>query len=310
MAIFQERVMIRFKLIEFEDKELLTSCLLAGENRDCNLSFVNLCSWRFVMESSYALVEGCLVIRFTLGEGRVVYLVAEGAGDARRAVERLGEQARAEGQPLRLYGVFPRLGEWLEEAFPGRFAYERNRDYFDYLYHRQELVELKGKYLQPKRNHVNKFKRLYPDYRYTPLTAEWVPRCLALEEEWCVTHGCADSNGLRFERQALTFALQHLQELEVRGGVLWVGEEIVAFTYGAPVTRDTFVVHVEKADTRVEGAYAMINREFAATLPEQYLYVNREDDLGVPGLRQAKLSYHPALLLEKGCAVLQPGKEV
>ena len=91
----------------------------------------------------------------------------------------------------------------------------------------------------------------------------------------------------------------HWNELDACGGVLRVNGQMVAFTYGAPVNHDTFDVCMEKADTNCEGAFAFINRSFVQSLPEKFIYINREDDLGIPGLRQSKLSYHPSLLLHK-----------
>ena len=105
------------------------------------------------------------------------------------------------------------------------------------------------------------------------------------------------------ERRSLTYALHHAEELDLTGGAIRVEGKIVAFSFGAPINHDTFGVHVEKADVSYEGAYTVINQEFSAHLPEQYTYVNREEDLGIPGLRQAKLSYQPAILLEKGAAI-------
>lgn len=297
--------MINFQPIKIEDKELITSYLFPEQNRDCNLSFVNLCSWQFLTYSSFAIVEDCLVIRFSLDEERVVYLMSMGKGDIKAVIELLRVQAKEEGHTLRLHGVFPKMEEWLNREFPGRFKYVLDRDYFDYIYFRKDLVELKGKYLQPKRNHVNKFKRMYKNYKYTPLTPDLVPRCLELEEKWCEKHDCSEFESLENERKALTFALQHFDELDLMGGALWVEDEIVAFTYGVPVTYDTFGVHIEKADTRIEGVYPMINREFASHIPEQYIYLNREEDMGLPGLRKAKLSYHPVMLLEKGFAEMK-----
>ena len=101
----------------------------------------------------------------------------------------------------------------------------------------------------------------------------------------------------------MTYALNHFDELGLIGGALLVDGKVIAFTFGAPINHDTFGVHVEKADVDYEGAYTVINQEFASRLPEQFTYVNREEDLGIPGLRKAKLSYNPVILLEKNAAI-------
>ena len=295
--------MIDFKPIKIEDKELITSYFLACGNRDCNLSFVNLYTWQFLTNSCYAVVDNCLIVRFTLDEESIVYTMPVGTGDVKGIIGMLKDQAKAEGHVLRIHGVFPEMEEWFNREFPGRFDYRLDRDYFDYIYLRKELAELKGKNFQPKRNHVNKFKRTY-NYRYTPLTADMIPHCLELEEKWCEQHGCDEEQSLINERKALNSALRHFDELELTGGALWVDDEIVGFTYGAPVNKDTFAVHIEKADSRIDGAYNILNQEFALHIPEKYIYLNREEDLGLVGLRKAKLSYRPVILLEKGNAQL------
>ena len=193
----------------------------------------------------------------------------------------------------------------LEKAFPDRFNFVSDRDYADYIYLRSDLSTLKGKKFQPKRNHLNKFRSNYPNYTYKPLTSDLIPACLELETQWCRANNCAENQALENERRSMTAALQHLEQLDVIGGVLYVEDEIVAFTFGAPINQTTFDTCVEKANTAVEGAYAMINYEFANHIPSQYIYINREEDLGLEGLRKAKLSYQPEVILEKYMAELK-----
>ena len=156
---------------------------------------------------------------------------------------------------------------------------------------------------------MNKFKRTY-NYKYTPLTVDLIPHCLELEEKWCEEHGCEEEESLINERKALNIALRNFDALGLVGGALWVDDEIVGFTYGAPVNHDTFAVHIEKADSHIDGSYNILNQEFARHIPEQYVYLNREEDLGIPGLRKAKLSYRPVILLEKGYAELIENEKV
>lgn len=293
--------MIEFKPITLGNREEITSYTLPGECQDSNLSFANLSSWQFMNKSSFAIVDGRLVLRFRFHNNRVMYMVPEGAELIPEVVGKLEWQAKEEGHLLELYGDVPQMRDVLEKAFPRHFQYASDRDYADYIYLREELAELKGKDFQAKRNHVNKFEKAN-DYRYTPLTPDMVPHCLELHREWCVEHNCAGDEGLANERKSLSFALEHMEELGLLGGAVWVNGDIVAFTYGAPINHNTLGVHAEKADSSVDGAYNIVNREFALHLPKKYVYLNREEDLGVPGLRKAKLSYRPVALLEKGIA--------
>lgn len=300
-------MIIDFKPIRLEDKELIMSYLVTCENKDCNLSFVNLFTWQFLTNSHFAVIDDCLVIRFVLDKENVVYTMPVGRGNVKNVIVLLKQQAQIEGLRLRVHGVFPELKMWFDREFPGCFTYQLDRDYFDYIYLREELAELKGKNFQAKRNHVNKFKRTY-NYEYTPLTEELVPACLELEKKWCKEHDCDENSSLKNERNALSIALRNLKTLDILGGVLWSDGEIVGFTYGAPVNHNTFAVHIEKADSHVDGAYSVLNQGFVKCIPEQYVYLNREEDLGIPGLRKAKLSYHPVILLEKGYAELIENK--
>ena len=168
---------------------------------------------------------------------------------------------------------------------------------------REDLQTLKGKKWQAKRNHINKFKKQY-EYTYIPITPEIVPQCMELERRWVrANENGENTDELSNEHRSMTFAMHHFKELGLLGGAIMVGGEIVAFTYGSPINYQTFGVHVEKADTNYEGIFSLINQEFALHIPEQYVYINREEDLGIPGLRQSKLSYNPVILLEKNGAI-------
>ena len=157
-------------------------------------------------------------------------------------------------------------------------------------------------------NHINKFNKKFA-YEYIPITPELVPECLQLECKWYkANREDNDEEDLNDERRSIIYALNHYDELGLIGGAICVDHQIVAFTFGAPINHNTFGVHVEKANVNYEGAYAVINKEFASHLPEKYTYVNREEDLGIPGLRQAKLSYNPFILLEKSAAIKKPAK--
>ena len=250
-------------------------------------------------------MNGFLLFRFYV-DGQLAYMMPVGEGsDIRPVIEVLMEDAKSQGAPFRLLGVCVNMRAELENAFPDRFNFVSDRDYADYIYLRSDLSTLKGKKFQPKRNHLNKFRSNYPNYTYKPLTSDLTPACLELETQWCRANNCAENQALESERRSMTAALQHLEQLDVIGGVLYVEDEIVAFTFGTPINQTTFDTCVEKANTAVEGAYAMINYEFANHIPSQYIYINREEDLGLEGLRKAKLSYQPEVILEKYMAELK-----
>ena len=294
-----------FKPITLEDKNVITSFTCESQLLNCDFAFANMCSWRFLYDSAYTVVDGFLLIRFYVeddGRKRVAYMFPVGKGDLRNAIVRLEKDAHANGFSLMLLGLTPQSRNNVEVLFPGQFTFTPERDYFDYVYLREDLVTLSGKKYQPKRNHINKFKKQY-DYTYLPITPDLAPQCMELERIWRKTNNRKnDQKNLSLEQHSMVFALQHFYELGLLGGVIAVDGKIVAFSYGSPINHFTFGVHVEKADVRYDGIFSVINQEFSSRIPEQYIYINREEDLGLPGLRKSKLSYYPAILLEKNAA--------
>lgn len=295
--------MIPFKDIELKDKELITSYTLNSPRRNCDLSFSNLCSWRFLYNTQFAILDGFLLLKFWAND-ELIYMMPVGDGDLKKILNTLIEDANQEDEPLCLLGLSEEACSELEELMPGKFQFTTDRDYADYLYLRTDLATLSGKKFQSKRNHVNKFKRTY-NYEYTAITPDRIQKCIDLEAEWCKANDCDQHEGTGNERRALLYALHNFDELGLTGGILHVDGKIAAFTFGMPINQETFGVHVEKANTQIDGAYAMINYEFSNHLPEQYIYVNREEDLGIEGLRKAKLSYQPTIVLAKYMATLK-----
>jgi hypothetical protein len=249
------------------------------------------------------VVNGWLVFKFWLDEERMAYMQPVGKGNIKDILEVLIADAAMGGERFLMLGVCAEVKAELETVLPDRLVYSGNRDYFDYIYRRQDLATLTGKRYQPKRNFINRFKKEYA-YRYAPLTPDTLGDCLLLETEWQKENTERKGEEAVEEYQAVTFALNHFEELGLTGGVLYVNDKVAAFTYGMPINGDVFGVHAEKADLSVVGAYPMINCEFANRIPEQYTYINREEDLGIAGLRKAKLSYYPEIILDKYVAHL------
>ncbi len=296
--------MIDFKDITPKDKDIITAFTMDSNRKNCDLAFSNLCSWRFLYHTQYAIIDNFLVFRFWVDDD-LAYMMPIGNGNPKQVIDILMEDARMQQHNFCMLGVSTFMKQDLEEIMPDRFIFTDDRDYADYLYLRSDLSTLSGKKYQPKRNHINKFKNTYPDYSYTPITPDRIAECMELEEKWCKANDCDKQEGTGNERKALIYALEHFDELGLTGGILHVNNQIVAFTLGSPINHEIFGVHIEKADTSIDGAYAMINNEFAKRIPEQFIYVNREEDLGLEGLRKAKLSYHPVLILEKYMACLK-----
>lgn len=299
--------MIAFTPLTISHAATLRTYTMQSSCMNCDMNVANLCSWQFLYHTEYAIKEGFLLLRFLIN-GQITYMMPIGKGDLRHVLMQLQADAHCMGDSFRLACVCPCAQKYIEEAFPGTFQFSSNRDSADYIYLRESLASLSGKKLQPKRNHISKFKRLYPNYVYRPLSPELVTECLRVAEQWYISNDYHKQSSMKAELQMMRTALAHMDELQIIGGTLFVDEQMIAFTFGAYINQETFDVCVEKADTSYEGAYAMINHLFVCQLPENIKYVNREEDLGIEGLRKAKLSYQPALILDKmtGSAIVVP----
>ena len=296
--------MINFTTITLDKKDLYAPYLRCGSHRGCAYSFVNLYLWG---RQSAAIVEDTLVV-FSQFDRKSVYTFPCGCGDPAPALAALMEDAKARGIPCRLVGLTQDDCAALERLYPGKLRYHFDRDTFDYVYDINELADLPGRKFQKKRNHLNRFRQQNPDHILEPITAENMHEVRALIEKWYALREKADPHSdFHLERAAIKKALRHKEELGMEGLLLRTNDGVVAMTLGSHLSDDTFDVHFEKALDIADGAYPAINNGFARYLRDKYpqlKYLNREDDLGIEGLRKAKLSYNPHHMVEKSWAHL------
>ncbi len=291
---------IEFHYPSSEDKEQIRHYYRKYKGRSCENTFANVYLWAKHYESRYAVIEDTIVFK-NEARGEPSFSFPVGEEDAvRRAVEFLRAYVSGQGADLRFYCVTREEFDLLESWWPGRYTIEYDRDAADYVYEREKLATLSGKKLHGKRNHINRFQQTHENWSYETLDDGNVEDCFQMALTWRNQNGCDDDPEKNAELCVAMNALRLYKELELTGGVLKVDGQVVAFCVGEPVGTDTFVVHVEKALAEVDGAYPMINQQFVIRECEGYQYVNREEDMGLEGLRQAKLSYKPAFLVEKG----------
>ena len=288
--------MIDFQRFDLSQKEKYNQFLMNCGERGCEYSFANLNLWG---RQRAAFVEGYLVL-FSQFERRSVYPFPVGKGDIKPVLDAIIHDARARGIVCRLTGLTAADCMLLEELYPGQFRLHPDRNGCDYIYDIHDLADLKGRKFQKKRNHLNKFRENHPEHRVLPITPELLPRVQEMVQIWYEQH--AENDDYHLERQAMRRAFANMEELDLEGLVLEENGRILAMTMGSRLSQVTFDVHFEKALEEVDGAYPAINQAFAAYLREKYpdlLYLDREDDMGLPGLRKAKLSYNPHHLVTK-----------
>ncbi len=290
---------LKLKRPEMEDRELLERYLSYADTRSCEMTFGNIYLWSRFYKTGFALVEDNLI--FGEIEDPYSYTFPVGPGDKKKTLDALMEYCKKNGKIFQLHNVTKEDFERLSELYPDRFEIQYKRDYADYVYESEKLRTLSGKKYHGKKNHLNKFQKLYPDWSYEPITKENAEECFQMVLAWRHENGCDEDEEKNAEICVAQNALRLFDELGFVGGALRVDGKIVAYTIGEPAIRkDTLVVHIEKALTEVQGAYTAINQQFASHEGAAYRYLNREEDLGQDGLRQAKLSYRPAFLIEKG----------
>lgn len=296
--------MIDFKPLTLAHRQQLEKYLLDGAERGCEYSFANLYLWG---RQQMAEAAGHLVL-FSQFSRRTVYPYPVGTGDKTAVLEALMADARERGIPCRITGLNQDNIALIEEKFPGQFRFHCDRDSYDYVYDIHDLADLKGRKYQKKRNHFNRFRDAFPHYTTEPLSEANIDEVRSLTDRWYAQKLLENPQGdYHMERAALTKALNHYTQLGMEGLVLRDGADVLAFTLGSFLSPDTFDIHFEKASPEAESAYPVINCEFARYLRAKYpslAFLNREDDLGLEGLRKAKLSYYPHHLVEKCWACL------
>ena len=336
--------MIEYKAIGFEDLDVIRPYLRWEDVQGCEWSAINLLTWnRFGLE--YALVNGYLVLRFVY-DGQYTHTmplppVPEGVehprladflnGDAEfsvstsqepgdddgancclaNVVRALRDECFAHHQPFSIINLSQPGIDFLKRAFPEEFEFSGPMtERYDYICLREKIIALEGKEMRPKRQHLYQFPRFYPNHEYRPLEPSLFPECLQLLQQWsdnaeAIGHlQGADSKVM--ERESISQVFDNWERFGAIGGALYVDGKMVAFTYGVPINVNTFDLCVEKGDINYKGVYTVVRHNFMQQIPEQYTYINLEEDLGLPGLRRAKSSYHPAYQIQKDRAVSYP----
>lgn len=291
--------MIEFRRVQLKQKEEYQSILFAGAGRSCEYSFANIYLWG---RQEMAFLHGCVAF-FSHFNGKSVYPYPVGTGDRKAVLEAVMRDARERGIPCRITCMTQAESRELEQWFPGAFLIRVDRDGFDYVYAIDDLADLKGRKFQKKRNHLNRFQVEHPEAVCVPLGRDNLAVARQMVDAWYRQRLQSDPQGeYLLEQVAIDRAFRHFAALDMDGLMLTEGDQVLAVTMGSRLSPDTIDVHFEKAREDVDGAYAAINREFARYLREKYpdvQYLNREDDMGLEGLRKAKLSYQPHHLEEK-----------
>lgn len=223
------------------------------------------------------------------------YFLLPLSSDIPNALEELKAYTKKEGIPFRVCQV---PGEYLKWVDLDQFHIERDRGSDEYIYDRKSLETLRGKKLQAKRNHISKFESLYPDFSYKTLDESHFDECLKMLDEWLKDRDESEMENLDEEYDAILKAFESWTAINLTGSLLREKDKIIAFTIGETIDDET-IIHFEKGNRDYQGSYAAINKDYLTRTALPSKYVNRQEDLNLEGLRQAKESYKPIRMVEK-----------
>ena len=296
---------IEFRPITWRDRALYEEYFPDGTTRGCEFSFANLYLWG---RQNLAVVDGHAVF-FSHFDRRSVYPYPVGTGDKRAVLDAIIADSQARGISCRLTGLSAEARETVERLYPGCFSFHCDEGTFDYVYDIHDLADLPGKKYHAKRNHIARFFELCPEAIAEPISERNREAARTMVAAWYEKKQSENPQGdYHLEQEAMEKAFRHFDDIGMEGLVLRRGEEVLAITMGNRFGEDTFDVNFEKARADIQGAYAAINQAFARYLREKYpelRYLNREEDMGIEGLRRAKRSYHPHHRIEKCWACLK-----
>lgn len=308
--------------ITIDKKEELEDYLNAFAHETSGLTFSSLYMWRKANFFSYEIINDFLCVAGQSNfegfkEDPFVFPLLPLKGDCngekmKRTLEEVIKRFEERGEPFVMRLIPPHMQSSYMSVMPEKFLFLNDRANHDYVYSVDELAELKGKKFHSKKNHVNRFNRDYEGrYEVVPMSAELVGEALKMlkyiDDKKQVDGFEAEM--LRMEAEALQDILPVYDRLGLEGCAILIDGRLEAYAFGGALGDDTIVEHVEKANTDFAGLYQKINNEFCRMMQGKYKYVNREEDMGLEGLRKAKTSYKPVKMIEKSIAMLLDDKE-
>ncbi len=292
--------MLEFSPIEVSDFKKVNSIFRKHTISNAEHCFATMYEWSFLHPVCVCVVEDTVFMRTHEKDSLIDwYLAPTGSMDFIKAVELCIQDSKKRGFEVKFYSLSKEQEEKLKSHYKDKFNIYYDRDTADYIYLADDLRKLEGKKYQKKRNHISRFKRDNPVYEYVPMTKDNAQEAIDFEDEWFLSYGEADNYNLLKEKEAIHSMLNNFEELELFGAMIKIDNKVIAMTIASAINDEMVDIIVEKAIHEINGAYAIINQEFALNCLKNFKYINREDDLGEENLRKAKLSYFPIEINEK-----------
>lgn len=297
---------LEFKSIELTDKAVFDRYFAVRVFNGSECTFTNMFAWRTCYKICWAVAFDSLIIKVTRKNGTFILPPFNGRDEDLPNIWQAIKEAFAENS-FEIRGIYEESIARLKPYLPPETVFAEDRDNWDYVYEREALATLGGRKYHSKKNHANAFRKEHPDYVFHELTTEDVEECLHFARHWSERRAQEEpelQESLSCELYAMEAVLTNLRYLNVRGGVIRVNGEVEAFSIGEKLNQEMAVIHFEKANPEIRGLYTVINQDFCQKIWTDVKYVNREEDMGIPGLQKAKESYHPVFMVKKYCALV------
>ena len=292
--------MIDFKLIEKNDINYFKKFYDYETALGCDTNIFSVYLWRNEFNIKFAVYDKTLIKAYFTDDDTVWGYCMPVGKNVKGALELIFADAYDRGSTPHIVMLTNGQRAMLETMYPSRFEFVRSPENQDYIYLSKDLATLQGKKFHAKRNHISKFYRKYNDTRFETLESSNKADVWQVFEKWCIENNI--NINYHDETSVIKEALELGDEFGVTGAVLYVEDKPVAMTLGSEISSKVFDISIEKALREYDGVYAVINNEFAKTLTS-YEYINREEDMGIEGLRKAKLSYNPVIILDRFNAI-------
>ena len=297
----KKKLLTGFKNFELKDKKLIESYTKPWNIGCSDLSFANLFIWGADGKMQYVIDDDVLYIKLNFKSFPEFFwppIPKKGSKhDYRELVCRAFEYLENKNIVPVIRNIWEPFKEIIEKSCP-ELDIEPAEIAWDYVYSREKLATLKGKKLHGKRNHINKFMQENPDWEYKKLVPSMYEDCIAVYDGWKESKDLSEDEFAN-ERRSVVLALTNMEELGLTGGAILLDGKIKAFTVGERLNDDMQLIHIEKADSEINGLFPMINQQYVLHECADVQYINREEDMGVEGMRKAKRSYYPDFMVKK-----------
>lgn len=300
---------MEFKTIQISDKKIFDEYYSKGYYESSKHNFTNFFMWRNFYDVHWKLEDDILFIASINRKNFRLWQPVCSSDKIQTAIDKIIQYKKSftENKNFTLFAVEKSFAEELKNYPNAEFEFELNQNISDYVYRVEDLINLSGRKYHSKKNHLNSFRNNYPQAKYLKLNEELIPKCREQLEDWYENKSTEMHNDhfLALEHSAINEIFDNFAYFNIKGGAIELDGRIIAFTFGEQLNDDTAVIHIEKANPEIRGAYPAINHDFVANEWSDMKFINREEDMGLENLRKAKQSYKPIKMIEKFNAVIK-----